>query len=129
MDSSIALFGAAERGNLSALYLCHSVEDLFFCLGQPPEDSEGLFHAVKILLSGYTLLYHRVREEGISKSDYLLGLKLLEQLPENAPKIGALFLPKVGLSDVIEEGAKICRQCHGLLIIKEADLYDFLTSV
>ena len=131
MERSIALFGAAEKGSLSTLYECHEVEELFWLFGQPPQDSEGIYHAIQIILKGFTLIYHRVREEGVSKMDYLLGFKLLQELPEKAPqvpKLGALFLPKMGISDVIEEGVQICHHHHGLLIMKEADLYDFLTS-
>ena len=110
MDFSIALFGAAEKGDLSTLYFCRNVEELFWLLGQPPQDSEGLHHAVQILSNGYTLIYHRVQEEGVSRDDYLLGFKLLQALPPDIPKLGALFLPRVGFCDVIDEGVQICHR-------------------
>jgi hypothetical protein len=125
--SSIALFGAAEKGNLSTLYYCENLYELFSYLGQPQQESEGIFHAIQAICYGFPVLYVRVLDEGIRESDYRLGLKFLHSLPSPI-KLGALYLPGVGFPGVIEEGMNICRIHRGLLIIKEADFYDYICA-
>lgn len=124
---SIALFGAAQRGALSSLYYCRALDELFSYLGEPPKESEGLFHAIQALLHGFSILYVRVHNEGMSEREYHRGMQFLLSLPDEI-RLGALFLPGVGSPQVLEEGIDVCRKHHGLLIIKEADFYDYLTA-
>lgn len=127
-SSLIALFGEAEKGDLTTLYLCRSVQDLYTFFGQPPKDSAGLHFAVQTLLFGKEILYFRVRQEGFSLDDYLKGLHLLEDYPRYLPLLEALFLPSVGSKRVIEEGVKVCQQHHSLLLMSAPDFYDYMTE-
>lgn len=126
--SLIALFGEAEKGEYNRLCFCSKLEELYSFFGGPPVDSEGLFWAIQSLRYGQNLLYCRVTEEGMSSQEYLSGLRSLYSLPEDMPLLRALFLPKVGSREIIEEGLHVCEVHHSLLIIKEADLFDYLTS-
>jgi len=122
------LFGEAEKGSLGTLYYCPSLERLFCYFGSPPYDTEGLYYAIQAILYGKPLLYFRVHEEGVSTEDYLLGLHLLREQKNEIPHVGALFLPGVGSQAIIDEGLLVCREHHGLLLMKEADFYDYLTD-
>ena len=126
--SVIALFGEAEKGELTTIYLCKSIDELYKFFGQPPQDSKGLFFAVQTLLFGKELLYFRVREEGLSVDDYLAGLHLLEDYPRTLPDLEALFLPSVGSKLLIEEGLKVCKQHHSLLLMNSIDFYAYMTE-
>ena len=126
--ASVALFGQAAKGEHNTLYRCNSIEELFSYFGEPPSDSEGIFHAIQTLLYGRSLLYYRVHEEGMSINDYLQGLHLLRDPSNKVPAIGALFLPRIGVEEVIEEGIQVCKLHKSLLFIKESDLYDYLTE-
>lgn len=120
---TIALFGEAEKGSLDFICPCRTLEELFERYGEPPEDTSGLYFAVQTILYGMSVLYFRVKEEGVSVEDYTLGLKILRKAP-----LQALFLPGVGLSSVIEEGLDLCREKQGVLIIREVDFYDYMTA-
>ncbi len=124
----IALFGGAERGLLETAYYCDSLHTLFELLGEPPEDSQGLFFAVQTILYGNPLVYFRVREEGVSLSDYLLGLEMLSAPDFPIKDIRALFLPGVGSKSVVDEGLKVCRLRRSFFIVNENDFYDLLTD-
>lgn len=120
---AIALFGEAEKGSREAIYTCRSLEELFERYGEPPEDTCGLYYAVQTILYGMQVLYFRVREEGVSFDDYFYGFTLLKKAP-----LEALFLPGVGFSSIIEQGLDLCREKDSLLIIREADFYDYMTA-
>ncbi len=62
-----------------------------------------------------------MEEEGFSREDYLVGL---EYLREAKPHLTALCLPGVGDAQIIEASAPVC----ALLLLTEADLYDYLTE-
>lgn len=124
---NIALFGEAEKGELRTAYLCRSLEELATYLGNPPQESHGLYMAVQLLLYNYHILYFRVREEGTALSDYHDGLQLLKEEPKIL-QLSALCLPGVGRAEIIEESAQICLTLHSLLILSEKDLYDYLTD-
>ncbi len=128
METSIALFGAAERGDFVTPHLCKKVEDLFSFFGNPPDTSDGIFHAVRILLYGYCLIYIRVQEEGSGYQDYVQGLRKLCVIQDKIPHLRALFLPGVGSAEIVEEGLLVCKKQSSLLIVQETDLYDLLTS-
>lgn len=124
-SSVVALFGETEKGALDTGYFCSSLADLFEYLGQPPRDACGLHFAVQTILFGRSILYFPVREEGVSLTDYQFGLRLLHNTLIN---LQAVFLPGVGSESLIEEGLRVCRDHHSLLIVREADFYDYITD-
>jgi hypothetical protein len=122
---TIALFGEAEKGEYRIPYICHSVPQLHDRVGAPPEDSMGIYYAIQALLHQYELVFFRVREEGFSYTDYSQGVKILrDQLRE----LSAICLPGVGDGEILETVVPICAYYHSVLIISEADLYDYLTD-
>lgn len=123
----VALFGEAERGEYQTAHHCRSLEDLAEFFGEPPPDSRGLHFAVQVLLYQRPLIFFRVPEEGFSRRDYLLGLEYLKGVREQLGLM-ALGLPGVGDAEIIEASMPICEQHRSLLIVTEADLYDYLTS-
>lgn len=125
---TIALFGEAERGEFRVPSVCQSVEQLMDRFGNPPLHSRGIDCAVQALLYHRKLLFFRVREEGYSYEDYLLGLRLLER-QTLVSDIEALCLPGVGDAEIIGAIVPICELYHSLLITSEADLYDYLTEI
>lgn len=124
---TVALFGEAERGAYNTIYRCTSLQQLAENLGNPPVHSQGLYYAVQALMCHYQLLFFRVKEEGFSSSDYLNGLHLLCQV-QVEPKIGAICIPGVGSSGIIDAVLPLCFQLHCVLVTTEADLYDYLTD-
>jgi hypothetical protein len=125
--TTIALFGEAEKGEYRIPCFCQSVPQLLDKLGHPPPDSFGIFYAIQALLYHHNLLFFRVREEGFSYQDYLLGLHLLQKEHITA-KLAAICLPGVGDAEIIEAIAPVCALYHSILIVNEADLYDYLTE-
>jgi len=124
---TIVLFGEAQKGEYGTAYLCQDLVELEERLGEPPHHSLGLYYAVQALLYERQLIYWRVQEEGFSFEDYLEGLHLLET-QQLIPEISALALPGVGDGRIIEASQPLCSRYHSLLILSEADLYDYLTS-
>lgn len=122
---TVALFGEAERGDYRVPYVCHSVPQLHDRVGNPPEDSQGIYYAIQALLHHYALVFFRVREEGFSYPDYIYGIKMLR---EQMTDLSAICLPGVGDSEIIETVVPVCAYYHSILIISEADLYDYLTE-
>jgi hypothetical protein len=127
-SSVVALFGEAEKGQLNTSYFCSSLKELFEYLGEPSKETKGIYYAVQTLLYGKPLLYFRVREEGVSLEDYFLGLRLLRNSQNAELALQALFLPGVGSPQLIDESIEICHETHSLLIVNEADFYDYMTS-
>lgn len=124
---TIALFGEAERGEFSRAYFLWSLSQLVESLGNPPPDSNGLHCAVQALMYHYNLLYFRVKQEGFSTADYFSGLSLLES-QDLISNITAICLPGVGDDKIINAMTPFCQIHHSILIAREADLYDYLTS-
>ena len=127
-SSVVALFGEAEKGDLQTIYFCNSLGQLFDFFGHPPQDTTGLFYAIQALLYGKSLIYFRVHEEGLSDKDYLFGLHLMREYSTSIPKLSALFLPQVGSQAIINEGLELCQAHQGILLMQEADFYDYLTD-
>ena len=123
----VAMFGEAEKGQFRTAYHCRSLPQLVDYLGNPPPESKGLYYAVQALLYHRDLIFFRVREEGFSLQDYLLGLHLL-QTEEWEARISAICLPGVGDSEIMEALTPVCAVHHSILITTEADLYDYLTE-
>lgn len=123
----IVLFGEAERGEYRRAYYCHTLPQLVESLGNPPEDSRGLFYAIQALLYQYDLLFFRVREEGYSLQDYMYGFHLLER-KDLVEEILAICLPGVGDNKIINAVVPVCENYNSVVITSEADLFDYLTS-
>lgn len=124
---TVALFGEAEKGDFQTAYFCHSLGQLLDYLGNPPPHTQGLYYAVQALLYHHNLIFFRVREEGFSFQDYLTGFHLLQK-NEAISQIAAIGVPGVGASEIIEAITPICALYHSILIMNEADLYDYLTE-
>ncbi|MBN9377544.1 MAG: hypothetical protein BGO14_10640 [Chlamydiales bacterium 38-26] len=121
---TIALFGEAEKGEYSIPYLCNSLADLENHFGNPPAHSYGLYYAIQALLYNRQLIFCRVREEGYSKLDYLGALPLIKN--STLSDISAFYLPGVGNFEILEAITPMCKKFHSILIINEADFYDYL---
>jgi len=65
-----------------------------------------------------------VREEGYSKLDYLGALPLIKN--STLSDISAFYLPGVGNFEILEAITPMCKKFHSILIINEADFYDYL---
>jgi hypothetical protein len=72
------------------------------------------------------LIYFRVKEEGFSVSDYMRGIRLLENR-EAFHDLTAICMPGVGDAEIIDATSSICSLYRSLLITTEKDLYDYLT--
>lgn len=127
MVLKIAIFGEAEKGNFGSLYKINSLDALYDTFGNPPPESEGLFLAIQALLCEFQLIFFRVEEEGFSLNDYLKGLSILQER-EKVLFPHALGIPGVGNSKIIEMASSACSLYKSLLILKEKDLYDYLTN-
>jgi hypothetical protein len=128
MKGVIFLFGAAEKGATCQPLSLHSLDELLFQLGHPPEQSEGIHYAIQTLLFQYKLIYFRVGEEGFSYGDYMLGLRWLKKTAVE-PHLSAICLPGVGDEEIIQGATSVCLQRQCMLILSEKDLYDYLTGV
>lgn len=124
---TIALFGEAEKGEYRLPYFCNSLDQLVDYLGNPPEQSRGLFYAIQALLYQRQLIFFRVQEEGFSIPDYLGGVSLLKN-HKIETDITAFCLPGVADSEILEVVTPICEEYHSILITSEADFYDYLTQ-
>lgn len=128
MHYKIALFGEAEKGEFRSAHYCQTLPQLMDTLGNPPPESHGLDFAIQALLFHRDIIFFRVREEGFSTQDYLLGLHYLES-KQDIPHLAAICLPGVGDAEIIHASAPICRIHHSVLVVTESDLYDYLTSL
>lgn len=124
----VALFGEAEKGQYKTAYHFKKLEQLVDALGQPPPNTQGLLFAVQTLMFKRELIYFRVKEEGFSPNDYLAGLRYLHSTEEPLA-LSALCLPGVGDTEIIEASTPICHRHHSILILTEADLFDYLTAI
>lgn len=124
---TIVLFGEAEKGAYQTAYLCRSLEELADSFGNPPDHSRGIDYAVQALLYRWQLLFFRVQEEGFSEQDYYFGMNLLRN-QETIPSIMAICMPGVGNGQIIQAVEPVRARYHSILVISEADLYDFITT-
>ena len=125
MKTTICLFGEAEKGDFGCPIFCRSLAHLADSLGNPPQESLGIFYAIQALLYQRELLFCRVREEGFSTKDYMQGLKHLQN---QTSKLQAIVIPGVGDTEIIEAALSTCSLYKSLLILTEKDLYDYLTN-
>jgi hypothetical protein len=126
MRHTIFLFGEAEKGDFCTPLLCRSLPQLAQTFGNPPEESLGLLYAIQALMFERELIYFRVKEEGFSVSDYMRGIRLLENR-EAFHDLTAICMPGVGDAEIIDATSSICSLYRSLLITTEKDLYDYLT--
>lgn len=126
-NQTIALFGEAERGNYKTPYFFRGLPELQEALGNPPEESQGLFFAIHTLLNDRPLIYFRVEEEGFSEADYFWGFKYLEDR-DLVKEISALCLPGVGDPQILDATMGVCQVHNSFLIMNQKDLFDYLSS-
>ncbi len=125
---TVFLFGEAEKGDFCTPLLLKSLPQLAETCGNPPAESLGILYAVQALLYERDLIYFRVKEEGFSVSDYMRGLKLLEN--QNLfHNLSAICMPGVGDAEIIDASCSVCSLHKSFLITSEKDLYDFLTHI
>lgn len=124
---SIVLFGEAEKGEFETAYFCQTLPELIDYIGNPTPNSQGVHCAIQALLYHYNLLFLRVREEGYSFQDYLIGLHLLEH-QSLVDQVAALCLPGVGDERILYPVGSYCTAHHSILLTSQSDLYDYLTS-
>ena len=127
-EHHIALFGEAEKGEFETAYVCSSLAELSYHLGEPPSlECRGLPLAVQSLLFERRVIYFRVKEEGFSKRDYVTGLQFLQNR-DLFPEISAICLPGVGDHEILDATNPLLDTHRSLLILSESDLYDYLTA-
>jgi len=124
----VFLFGEAERGDYCTPLTCRSLLQLSEMLGNPPEETQGIFYAIQALLYNRELIFFRVEEEGFSTQDYLRGIKLLKNKQVGA-ELTAICMPGVGDIEIIEQVTPVCKIYKSLLIVTPEDLYDYLTCL
>ncbi len=127
MRQVIVLFGEAEKGAFKTPHILQALPQVVDRLGNPPENSEGLFFAIQAILYNRQIVYFRVAEEGFSRLDYFSGLKILHDR-EKVKRIHAICMPGVGDPEILEATQLVCEMHKGLLITNQKDLYDYLTS-
>lgn len=127
MGTSIVLFGEAEKGAFQQGYFCENLKELAELLGNPPENSLGLYYATQAILYHYALIFFRVKEEGYSIDDYLKGVEILHKSPLIHTN-KAICTPGVGNPKILNSLTDLCLAYHQLLITREQDLFDYLTS-
>jgi hypothetical protein len=128
MRHTVFLFGEAEKGEFCTPLRCKSLPQLAETFGNPPEESLGILYAVQALMYERELIFFRVKEEGFSVSDYMRGIRLLENR-EAFHDLSAICMPGVGDASIIDATHPICSLRHTLLITTERDLYDYLTHL
>ena len=123
----VFLFGEAERGAFCTPLRIESLAELADRCGNPPEGSLGIAYGVQALLFERELFFYRVKEEGFSLSDYMRGMRALED-GKVVQELAAICLPGVGNQEIIEAAGNVCLQRGSFLIASEKDLYDYLTD-
>ena len=123
----MAVFGQAEKGQFKKPYFLCDLAQLVDIFGNPPPESQGLSYAVQALLYQRDLIYFRVEEEGFSTSDYLFGLKYLED-QEKIKSLNALCLPGIADPKIMKAIQNVYKIHKSFLITTEKDLYDYLTN-
>jgi hypothetical protein len=129
MCARVVVFGEASKGAFCQLYRPRSLIELEAQLGHPPDGSAGLYLATQTMLLNHELCFWRVDEEGYSVEDYHAGAQQLAQLDLTHRGFDALGLPGVGDEAVIELIEKALRGVRPLLLLRESDLYDYLSSI
>ena len=124
MRQVVALFGEAEKGQFNKPFILRELTQAVELLGNPPQESEGLFFTIQALLYEREVIFFRVQEEGFSRGDYLNGFKHLEKVE----KLNALCLPGVGDLEILTASHPICERYKSPLITTPKDLYDYLTN-
>ncbi len=127
MRPTVFLFGQAEKGEFGVPLMCRSLPEVCQLLGNPPEESQGIFYAVQTVLFSKQLLFCRVEEEGYSINDYIKGFKFLKSI--NQPSfLQAVIIPGVGDEQIVGAAADVCDLYKSLLVLTEKDLYDYLMN-
>lgn len=124
----VAIFGEAEKGQFKKPYYLFDLPQLVDSFGNPPPESQGLFYAIQALLYQRELIFFRVKEEGFSLSDYMFGLKFLEDTSQ-VKRLHALCLPGIGDPQIMQAIQPIFEIHKSILIVTPKDLFDYLTAI
>lgn len=127
-EYTMALFGEAEKGDFERGYFCETLSQLVDFLGNPPENSLGLYFAVQALLFKRQILFFRVEEEGYSLNDYLKGVHRLQESP-HIRHLEAIGIPGVGNAEIIMALKPVCHRFHSILFITEMDFFDYMMQI
>ncbi len=127
MKPTVFLFGEAEKGEFGIPLICQSLPELCDALGNPPEESLGIFYAIQTLLYSKQLLFCRVEEEGFSVRDYIKGLNLMRS-EKFGSKLQAVLIPGVGDEEIVDAAMGLCHIHKSLLVLTEKDLWDYLMN-
>ncbi len=121
MEDLVAIFGQASKGPLGKPCFFASFEQVYFTLGEPPEDSFGIPFLLQILSLQKMACFFRVKEEGVIEKSYLQGFSFLEKKKD---RILACFLPKVGEKKILKKAGDLSKN----LFLLEEDFFDYLSS-
>lgn len=122
----VFVFGEAEKGRFCTPHLISHLPQLLETLGHPPQDSLGIHYAIQTLLFQRELLF-RINEEGFSIPDYRVGVDLLSREGKSLSPM-AICLPGLGDKELLDSLQPIAKKLRSLLVVSEADLFDYLTS-
>jgi hypothetical protein len=125
---TMALFGEAEKGSFHVPYHCDTLPQLVDLLGNPPQDSLGLYLAVQALLFKRKIIFFRVSEEGYSLKDYFMGMQVLKKR-EEIDHVEAIGIPGVGNSEIIHAITPLCLSFHSILVLTEGDFFDYMMQI
>lgn len=127
MRNRVFVFGESEKGPFCQPIALANLNAAQGQIGQPPAGTLGVECAVQSLLYGREVLFYRVREEGYARGDYTQGLQYLRSKAKHLKLVG-ISLPGVGDARIIEPLAELCQSLSAILLLSEADLYDYLTG-
>ena len=125
---TVATFGESGKGEFRTAYFCHDILQLYEKIGEPVEGAAAIDFAVQALLQRQNVIFFRIAEEGFSEEDYLAGLRFLGNT-DLVQGVNAVYLPGVGTERVIQQAIEVCELHNSILVMNEADLYDYMTDV
>jgi len=128
MRQIIALFGEAEKGEVSSPIFVKSLIHLNDLIGHPTDESLGISFAIQSLLYEQEVIFIRVEEEGFSVRDYIKGMRQLLN-KKKVPRLTAISLPGVGDAHIIDAAIPVIKAHAAVIIMTERDLYDYLTAL
>jgi hypothetical protein len=123
----IFVFGEAEKGRFCTPHFIYQLPKLLQTFGHAPKESLGIYYAIQALLFERELIFFRIDEEGFSIADYRCGIDLLSREGKSLQPT-AICLPGVGDRQILDPLQPIAKKLRSLLVVSEADLFDYLTS-
>lgn len=123
----VVIFGKTGKAKPGKFYSMTDLEELIEKIGIPLDNTVGTHLAVQTLLYNYPVLYYPVIEEGSSKKCYNSGMKALFK-SKQADEVIAIVMPGFGSKPVLDLALDFCSEKKCVLILNEADYYDFLSE-